>query len=310
MNSSIVVIGSLNLDLVTRMEHLPAPGETVTGEEFATFHGGKGANQAYAAARLGGRVEMIGRVGADAYGDGLIENLAAVGVGVSGVGRDPAAPSGMAFISIDARGQNQIVIVPGANGTFNEERLGRSRDQITDAGVVLLQLEVPLQTTLAAARLAKEAGALVILDPAPVEALPDELLSLADYLTPNETELIGLAGGGGEAVETNQDSVRAMARMLVGRGARNVLVKLGARGALLIRGDGSEQFWEAVAVVAVDTTAAGDCFNAAFAVGLAEGNTEEAAGRFAAVAAACCVTRRGAQSSMPDRREVEELLGE
>lgn len=309
MKSRIAVVGSLNLDLVTRVENLPAPGETVTGGEFATFHGGKGANQAFAAARLGGRVEMIGQVGADAYGDGLIENLAAAGVGVSGVGRDTGVPSGMAFISTDARGQNQIVIVPGANGTFGEERLGRTRAQISEAGVLLLQLEVPLQTTLAAARMAKEAGALVILDPAPVEALPDELLSLADYLTPNETELIGLAGGGGEAFEANLESVRAMARMIVGRGARNVLVKLGERGALLIREDGSEHFWEAVRVVAVDTTAAGDCFNAAFAVGLAERMTEEAAGRFASAAAACCVTRRGAQASMPDRREVEELLG-
>lgn len=307
MNSRIVVVGSLNLDLVTRVERLPAPGETVVGKEFTTFHGGKGANQAYAAARLGGRVAMVGQVGMDAHAEELRQNLIAVGVDVSGVMSDPQASSGMAFISTDAAGQNSIVIVPAANGTFTPERLKRARETIARARVVLLQFETPMETVVAAAKLAKEVGALIVLDPAPARDVPSELLVLADYITPNETELSALVGNGA-SVNGDVRAAAEMARTLRSRGAQSVVVKMGGLGALCVAKDGGAQLWKAVSVEAVDTTAAGDCFNAAFAVGLAEGMTREEAGRLAVAASALSVTRRGAQAGMPSRVEVERFI--
>lgn len=308
MNSGIVVVGSLNLDLVTRVKHLPAPGETVVSHEFAMFHGGKGANQAYAAARLGGRVAMIGQVGEDAHAAALKQNLAGVGVDVSGVLSDSRASTGMAFISTDAAGQNSIVIVPAANNTFTPERLDRVRATFARAAIVLLQFETPMETVIAAAKLAKEKGALVVLDPAPAREMPDELLALADYITPNETELAALIGDGA-LINGDVKSAAAMARTLRSRGARGVIVKMGAAGALCVEGEG-EQFWQAVPVRPLDTTAAGDCFNGAFAVGLAENMTTQGAGRFAVAAAALSVTRRGAQAGMPSRDEVEQFIND
>lgn len=305
MNSRIVVVGSLNADLVVNVERFPTPGETIAGRDFKVFPGGKGANQAYAAARLGAQVSLVGQAGNDAYADLLTNNLAAVGVDVTPVSRDPNLASGSASIAIDARGQNQIIVVPGANGTFGVERLQQSRDRITSARVVLLQLEIPLETVVAAARMAKQAGAIVILDPAPAMPFPDSLLACADYLTPNETELTLLTGA--SSVEVTRARAARLAQELRGRGAQNVIVKMGAQGALLI-GDRIEHFWPAIPVTAVDTTAAGDAFNAAFAVALAEGRSEIEAGRFATVAAACSVQRAGAQSSMPTRAEVEASL--
>lgn len=309
MSSHIIVVGSLNLDFVARAERLPAPGETVTSREFATFHGGKGANQAYAAARLGGRVAMIGQVGVDTHADALRENLTKVNVDTAAVTSDEKTSSGMAFITIDAAGQNSIVIVPGANGTLTPERLERSRETIAAARVVLLQFETPMKTVVCAARMAKEAGALVILDPAPAREVPNELLRLADYITPNETELAALTGDP-VVVNGNVKTAARMARVLRSRGARNVIVKMGAAGALCVSENESEQFWEAVPVEAVDTTAAGDCFNAAFAVGLAEGMTRAEAGRLAVAAASLSVTRRGAQAAMPSRDEVERFIND
>lgn len=311
MKSQIVVIGSLNMDLVIRMNRFPAPGETITGSDFSTFHGGKGANQAYAAARLGGRVRMIGRTGNDAYAQELKQNLAAVGVDVSAIRQDSETSSGIACISIDGSGQNRIVVIPGANGTFDVRRLEEWQELIRSARVVLLQFEIPMETVLQAARFARAGGALIILDPAPAREVPEELLQLADYITPNETELLALAGGSGAPGGSGDlNHIRMMAQSLVKQGARNVLVKMGALGALLVSGDGREQFWEAVPVEVVDTTAAGDSFNAAFAVALAGGKSEAEAGEFAAAAAACSVTGRGAQASMPTGEEVQRLLSQ
>lgn len=302
MNSRIVVVGSLNADLVIGLDRFPMPGQTVVGRDFKVYAGGKGANQAYAVAKLGGQVSMVGQVGNDSYADWLRQNLASAGVDVSHVRSDLKVSSGVATIAIDAAAQNQIVVVPGANGTFSPERLERSRDLIASAKVVLLQLEIPLETVATAASIAKEAGALVLLDPAPATVLPDTLLRCADYVTPNETELAVLTGT--KPPTFTPAEARELALRFQQSGANNVLVKLGAQGALLV-GGGQEHFWPAISVRAVDTTAAGDAFNAAFAFALVEGKTAIDAGRFATAAAACSVTRPGAQASMPTREEVE-----
>ena len=308
MITRIVVVGSLNADFVVRTGRFPGAGETITGESFAMFPGGKGANQAYAAARLGGAVSMVGQVGHDAQADVLKQNLASAGVDVSHVDRDKGVSSGIAVIGIEASGQNRIVIVPGSNGTFAPDRLERSRDLIASASIVLLQLEIPLATVQAAASLARRAGARVILDPAPAAPIPDDLLASSDYVTPNETELAILTGTS-PADSLTRDLAARRARELIGRGARKVIVKMGAAGALLVEAS-REHFWPARRVTAVDTTAAGDAFNGAFAVALAEGKGEEEAGDFAGAAAAVSVTRAGAQPSMPTREEVRRLMEE
>jgi ribokinase len=304
--ASIVVIGSLNADLVVHVDRFPHAGETLSGSRFTRFPGGKGANQAYAAARLSGAAAMVGQVGADDHGAWLITHLTGAGVDTSRVVRDAVEPTGVALITIDAAGQNQIVLVAGANGTFTPDRFVPVTSALARARVVLLQLEIPLDTVLAAARAARAAGATVILDPAPAQAIPDALIALADYLTPNETELASLTGGG---QVRDAGDVRARAGQLLARGAACVLVKWGARGAALLTRD-SERWWPAHAVAVVDTTAAGDAFNGAFAVALAEGASADAAGRFATAAAALAVTHEGAQPGMPFREEVERLLAE
>ena len=305
MNPHIVVIGSLNADLVINLSRFPVPGETIVGRDFKVFAGGKGANQAYGAARLGARVSMLGQVGNDSQADFLTRNLASVGVDVAQVRRDPDVSSGVAAITINAEGQNQIVIVPGANGTFGPDRLSRGQDLIASAGILLLQLEIPLATVELAARLASNSGAIVMLDPAPAQKLSDYLLSCVDYLTPNETELAILTGTASHAITRAHASQKAAE--LRNRGAKKVIVKMGAQGALLQTAH-HEHFWPGLPVKPVDTTAAGDAFNAAFAFALASGQSEYEAGRFATAAAACSVTRPGAQPSMPTLAEVEKLL--
>jgi ribokinase len=306
MSKRIAVVGSLNVDFVLNMQRFPAPGETVVGSGFSTHPGGKGANQAYAAGLLGGNVAMIGQVGNDAHAAWLKQGLSAAGVDVSGILTDPSAPTGVALIATDGEGQNQIVIVPGSNGTLDVERVQPALNLLASAKIVLLQLEIPLETVQAVARRAKEQGAVVILDPAPARALPAELLRSVDYLTPNETELAVLAGATRRS-SLSRAEVKELIRPIQDAGARKIIVKMGAAGAMLVDGD-SEQFWPAFAVKAVDSTAAGDAFNGAFAVALAEAQSEADAGRFAVAAAGFSVTRRGAQTSMPRREEVEELL--
>jgi ribokinase len=301
----IVVVGSLNADLVVRVRRFPRAGETIDGEGFARYPGGKGANQAYAAARLGGRAAMVGLVGNDEPGSWLVECLRAGGVDTAAVGHAPGEPTGVALITIDGEGQNHIVVVPGANASMTASLLARAAGPIGDAAVVMLQLEIPVETVVAAARAARAAGAIVIVDPAPARPVPDELLQLADYVTPNETELAVLTGGG---TAGSIDDIRRRAGQLHARGCRRVVVKCGGAGAYLFVEGRAALHWPPHAVDAVDTTAAGDAFNAAFAVALAEGEDAAAAGRFAAAAAAVSVTRAGAQPGMPDRREVDELL--
>lgn len=299
-----MVVGSLNADLVVRVPRFPSPGETTTGSDFAVHPGGKGANQAFAAGRLGARVHMVGRVGDDDQGRLLRASLTGVGVDTTAVDVDRDATTGLALIAIDAGGQNEIVIVPGANGRLSPADVEGRRDLIASAGLLLLQLEVPLATVEAAARLGRAAGATVILDPAPAQPECLRLLPLVDYVTPNEGELAVLAGSPGQRL--GPEEARALARALLAWGPRRVVAKLGAEGAVLISAEG-EQVWPGRTVTPLDTTAAGDVWNGAFATALAEGADEAEAGDFANAAAALSVTRAGAQPSMPTRDEVEAL---
>lgn len=296
----VVVIGSLNADLVVRLERFPASGETVPGTDFAIHPGGKGANQACAAAKLGARVFMVGRVGHDANGRQLRESLEDAGADAGHVTEDASAPTGTALIEIDAGGQNRIVVVPGANGLVSAEDVEDARGLMDADALVLLQLEIPLSAVSRALALAAERGARTILDPAPARPDATALTGRADYLTPNETELAALLGG---SAARTLDEARGQTRALLARGARAVVAKRGAEGALLVRRDG-EWFWPAPRVTPVDTTAAGDAWNGAFAAALAEGRSEDEAGRFATDAAALSVTRPGAQPSMPTREEL------
>jgi ribokinase len=305
---AIVVVGSLNADFTVRVPRFPAPGETISGSDFAVVPGGKGANQAAAAGRLGGRVAMIGQVGADAQGTLLRDALNAAGVETGLVAVDEGAATGVAVITIDAHGENEIVLAAGANGRFAPERLAPALNALRSARVALLQLEIPLATVLRAAAEARSAGAIVVLDPAPAVPVPDQLLALADYVTPNERELAILAGSQPRSDDTPLEVVDAMARAVLERGAQRVLVKLGPRGARLVSLD-AVQSWPARVVHAVDTTAAGDAFNGALAVALTEAASLDQAVRFATVAASISVTRPGAQPSLPTRSEVQSALG-
>jgi ribokinase len=300
---SIVVFGSINMDLVARTPRLPAPGETLTGHSFATVPGGKGANQAVACARLGAPTRMVGRVGDDVFGAALRASLEGYGVDASGVAVAPGLPSGIAVIEVDDRGENTIVIVAGANGVVGADDLAQLDVALARARMLLLQLEVPLDAVIAAARAAHEHGATVILDPAPARALPAELLALADIITPNETEVAQLVG---YPIAGPEDAARAAAD-LRSRGPRHVVVKMGARGAYALDDDGG-RVYPTFPVVAVDTVAAGDAFNGGMAVALAEGKVFAEAVRWGLATGALSVTKPGAQPSMPERADLVALL--
>jgi ribokinase len=309
VSTRLLVIGSANVDYVAFVADAPRPGETVTGTRFATHPGGKGANQAYAAARLGAPVALVARVGRDPQGEWLTGHLAAGGVDTRFVTADEKASTGVALIVVDGRGENSIVVAPGANGRLTPDDIERCAPLFRDAAAVLLQLEVPLETVTAAAKRARAAGCTVVLDPAPARALPDALLGLVDYLTPNETELLALAGvdrdsaSGTERGAIPPERIIALGRALRSRGPGRVVAKIGAGGAWII-GSGVEQHVAAPRVDVVDTTAAGDVFNAAFAAALLDGAGEPEALEWAVSAAACSVTREGAQSSMPTAGDV------
>ena len=299
--TNILVIGSLNADLVVRAPRFPAPGETIQGEDLVTVPGGKGANQAVAAARLGADVAMIGRVGADSFGASLIENLKQNHVDATHVTRDTSAATGTAVIVVDSHGQNSIVLSPGANAKVKPADVEPA--SFSDVKLLLLQLEIPTETVLHAARLAKESGLGVLLNPAPARELPDELLSNADYLLPNETELSLLAGKSVSDVR----SAEAAARSLVRREAQIVIVTLSANGALIVGKDKSKHI-PSFTVNVVDTTAAGDAFIGGFAVALLNGKSLEDAVQYACACGALAVTKFGAQPSLPNAKDVEKLL--
>ena len=296
----IVVVGSINMDLVVETERFPAPGETLLGQRFSTFPGGKGANQAVAAARLGAPVRMIGRVGADKFGDALLATLQNDGVDTRWVQQDAQAASGVALITVSADGQNTIVVAAGANGRLSAQDVTAAEAAFIDAGAVVLQLEIPLPAVEAAARLGRKHGAAVVLNPAPAQPLSDELLALADYLVPNQTELELLSG--------QPDLERGM-RALMERGVRNLVVTLGERGARWVSPAGTLDA-PAFAVRAVDTVAAGDAFVGAFSAALAEGRPVQEALLRGNAAGALAVTRAGAQPSLPTRAELEAFLRE
>jgi ribokinase len=305
MPGKVIVVGSLNMDLVGCAARIPVPGETITGHTFFDEPGGKGANQAYSAARLGGQVTMLGRVGSDDYGRRMRSNLDEVGCDTSGIVSIPECTSGIALIFVADSGQNSIIIVPGANGRFSAEDIAASRASFDGASLVLLQLENPISTVVAAARAGRQAGSRIILDPAPAQKLPEELFHLVDILTPNETEaaiLVGLAPG-----RLDPPHAMAVGRDLQARGAKSVIVKIGDQGCVVVS-DSHARHLPAPKVKAVDTTAAGDVFNAALAVALSEGMDLSAACGFANRAAALSVTRMGTQIAAPTRSEVDAFL--
>ncbi len=304
MTASITVVGSLNMDFVVRVERLPLPGETVLGGGFATLPGGKGANQACAASKLGGKVRMLGRVGEDALGRQLRDSLAASGVDTASVLATEGTPSGVALICVEAGGQNQIVVASGANALLSPADVARALGDAA-AGFLLLQLESPIETVETAVALGQERGATVLLDPAPARPLSHALLARVSCLTPNEGEAMLLLGRQGGAVPLAE--AHEVARALLKRGPRAVILKLGENGAFLDDGTGGRHF-PALTVDAVDTTAAGDTFNGGLAVALAEGRSLPDAIVFANAAAALSVTRHGAQASIPTRREVDKRL--
>lgn len=299
----ICVMGSLNVDMTISVPRFNLPGESLTGTGLAVYTGGKGGNQAVAAARLGAEVTMIGCLGGDANGDMYRSALAAEGVDVSGVRVARDVPSGMAFIEVTPSGENRIAVVQGANDRLDAAAVEDMEDLIAGCEILLCQMENPLEAILTGMRLAKKHGCAVILDPAPARPLPDEALALCDYLTPNETELGILTGLPVETVE----QATVAARTLIARGARTVLNKRGAAGALLVARTESRMI-PGFRVRAVDTTAAGDSFNAGLAVGLADGLSLEASIRLANAVGALSTTRGGAQPAMPRRSEAEALI--
>jgi ribokinase len=299
----ILVVGSSNTDMIVRVPRLPGPGETILGGEFRTAAGGKGANQAVAAARAGADVSLITAVGDDALGEKAVDGFAREGIRTEYVVTVPGAASGVALILVDEAGENSIAVAPGANASLRPAHLERAAALFARAEVVLLQLEIPLDTVCAAARMAKDNGARVILNPAPARPLPDELLSQVDLLTPNETEAALLAG----ATPSGDAGLEGVVSVLLSRGAAGVLVTLGQRGAFVATA-GLRSRVPAFQVTPVDTTAAGDVFNGALAAALARGTALPEAVEFASAAAAISVTREGAQPSAPGYDEVLGML--
>ncbi|HUD14536.1 MAG TPA: ribokinase [Terracidiphilus sp.] len=295
----IVVVGSVTMDMVTLTPQIPSIGQTVIGTGFSTTPGGKGANQAVAAARLGYPVEMVGKVGDDVYGPALLENLARAGVGTAAM-ESTAGPSGLAPIFLAETGENAIVVVPGANASVDPAFVDRHAALIRSAGMVLCQLEIPMETISHTLQLCAEAGVPVMLDPAPAATLPEELWSKVAWFTPNETEA---------AFYFEKDkTAEAAAQSLLLRGPRGIVLKRGAEGSFVAVEGGKSAWVSPLKVDAIDTVGAGDCFNGAFAVALLEGNHPWAAAWIASIAAAISVTRRGAQASMPTRADIQEFL--
>ena len=302
----IIVLGGINMDLVTFSARFPQPGETVVGSSFLTYAGGKGANQAVAAARMGARSAMVGRVGGDLFGPQLLDGLSAAGVDISSITVNPDESSGIAVIGIDETAQNRITQILGANNTCGPAEAAAVKRGLPGASFLLLQLEVSLELSWEAARHARAQGVMVMLDPGPVRPVPAELLSLCDVITPNETEAQALVG----FPVTGAESAAKAASALIERGVATVVVKLGAQGAYSagrhdLNNGGLVAPFD---VVAVDSVAAGDAFNGALAVSLAEGKELEEAVTIASAAGALAVTRTGAQDSMPQRGLVEDLV--
>ncbi|HEY9744026.1 MAG TPA: ribokinase [Coleofasciculaceae cyanobacterium] len=309
----IIVFGSINMDLVTKTPRLPIAGETLQGHEFFTAAGGKGANQAVAAARLGIATHLVGRLGNDDFGRQLLADLQATGVHTDGILVDEATSSGVAVITVDDAGENNIIIIAGANGRVNQQDVERLSNLLAGCAALLLQLEIPLPAVLAAAQAARQAGVKVILDPAPARTdIPRELYQLVDIITPNEIEASQLVGF---SVNGQETAAKAAAELRQ-RGVGTVIVKLGAQGVFCATGvsaavGGAETFFvPAFPVQAVDTVAAGDAFNGGLAAALAEGHSLREAVVWGAAVGAISATKAGAQPSLPDRKTFNAFLKE
>ncbi len=297
---SIVVVGSSNTDMVIKADHFPLPGETILGGNFFMFPGGKGANQAVAAARLGGRVTFIAKTGNDIFGKQAIQLFRKEGINVDFILSDENSPSGVALITIDMKGENTIVVAPGANGSLKPDDVQKAEKQVEQAEIVLVQLEIPIEAVTYVINLASDLRKKVILNPAPAQLLPDELLKQLYIITPNESEagiLLGMKINGLE-------SVKVAAKNLFEKGVKNVVITLGADGAYLYNSNGGIHI-PGLKVTPVDTTAAGDVFNGALAVAISENKALTDAITFANNAAAISVTRMGAQASAPYRNEIK-----
>jgi ribokinase len=304
VNKPIVVIGSTNMDLVIKSHSIPKPGETVIGESFYKAYGGKGANQAVTVSRLGGDCYFIGRIGKDPFGNELRENLKRNGVNIDYLTEDDSNPTGIAFIIVDKNGENSIVVAPGANMALGKEDIQRAIPIISKAGILLIQLEIPIETVEFSLELAKRYNLMSILNPAPARKRIDErIISLADIVTPNRSELQMITG---VELKDERDIVIA-GKKLLGYGIKWVIVTLGSYGVMAI-GEEREIYIPAIKVSPVDTTGAGDVFNGALTVKLSQGEPIDRAIRYAVVCAGISVTRKGAQSSIPAEEEVEEFI--
>jgi len=301
----IVVVGSINTDLVTVTKRIPAVGETVTGTDFQIHPGGKGANQAVAVARLGYPVQLIGRLGNDAFGAQLRTHLEKAGVDIAGVATSEGT-SGVAVIVVSSKGENSIVVTPGANAKVTPQDLETNIEMIRQAGIVLAQLEIPLETIEHLSLICAREGVPLMLDPAPARELPSDVFKHIEWFTPNQTEAAFFAGGEREGADKLVPS--EMAKLLLSKGNRSVVLKIGPEGAYLASQDGLAEMLPAFPVKVVDTTAAGDAFNGGFATALMLGKSPRESARFASAVAALSVTRRGAQPSMPTMAETEALL--
>jgi ribokinase len=301
-NKPIVVVGSINMDLVATAAHIPAAGETILGTNFESHPGGKGANQAVAAARLGHAVQMIGLLGSDDIGQQLRQHLDKAGINIASVGNVPG-PSGVALITVSDAGENSIVVVPGANSHVTPEFLDRHIAEIQGAGIVLTQLEIPIESVVHLASLCAKANVPLILDPAPAQKLPEALFKQVTWFTPNETE-----AGFYLNAPLKTDASEKAAHDLISKGAANVILKLGDKGSYFAQGSGIEAKIQPFHVEALDSTGAGDAFNGAFAVALMQGQSKLEAAMFASAASAISVTRKGAQEAMPTLAEVQQLL--
>jgi ribokinase len=301
--SNIIVVGSLNADLVVRTPRFPQPGETISGEDLLIIPGGKGANQAVAAARQGTSTAMVGRVGNDSFGPTLIENLKRNDVNTSHVQTDAQAATGTAIIVVDANGQNSIVLSPGGNGRVTPADIDNV--PFGNYKLLLLQLEIPVEAVLAAARRAKEMGLRVLLNPAPARSLPVELLSLPDILVPNESELSLLT----DQPVNDIASAENAAKTLLGRGVQHVVVTLGANGALIVSKEPTKHI-PSFKVDVVDTTAAGDAFIGGFASALLQNKSMEEAVRYGCACGALAATEFGAQPSLPTKEDVDKFLNQ
>lgn len=289
------------MDVVIETPHMPERGETVSGRCVTLVPGGKGANQAYAAGKLGGNVAMIGAVGNDAPGKSLLENLKSVNVNVSGIKQLKDSTTGQAFITVDDNGENSIIIIAGANGKVSKELMDEYAEIIRESDIVIMQLEIPLDVVRYVKEMAVSKGKTVIVDPAPaISDIPDDFWEGIDYIKPNETELAILTGLHMETREEITNGARAMLE----KGVRNVIVTLGGDGCLLVKKE-KEEFFPSYKVKAVDTTAAGDSFTAAFALALSQGKTEQEAITLGQKVSSVAVTRKGAQTSIPTMEELD-----